>query len=55
MVVFHYPQYEHKPCWSYFSKLNDFHAQLIGQEFEKWKIYEVVYVSVNGKTRTILD
>ena len=50
-----YFQYEHESFWSYFTRVNDLSAHLVDQKFEKWKIFEVVYVDVNGKTRAIFN
>jgi len=55
MSVFHCSQYDHEPFWSYFSRLSDFHAQLVNYMFEKWEICEVVYIGVNEVTSGILN
>jgi len=34
MSVFNFPQFEHEPFWRYFSRINDYRAQLT-QNFEK--------------------
>ena len=47
--VFHFPQFEHQPFWSYLSQLNDYRPQL-NQNFQKWKICEVIAVGLNSKS-----
>ena len=47
MPVFNFSQFEHKHFWSYSSRFNDYHLQL-NQNFEKWKIYEIVVVGLNA-------
>lgn len=46
MPVFHFPQYEHQPFWSYLSRLNDYRVQL-NQNFQTWKICEAIVVGLN--------
>jgi len=54
MPVFNFPQFEHEPCWSYLSTLNDYRAQL-NQSFEKWKICEVIVVGLNALSRGYVE
>ena len=53
MPVFNFPQFEHEPFWSYFSRLNDYRAQL-NRNFEKWEICEVIVVGLNAEFRGIV-
>ena len=48
MPVFNFPQFEHEPFWSYFSRLNDYRAQL-NRNFEKWEICEVIILGLNSE------
>ena len=54
MSVFHFPQNEHELFWSYFSRFNDYRAQL-NHNFEKWKICEVIAVGLNVESRCYVD
>ena len=47
MPVFNFPRFEHEPFWSYLLRLNDYRVQL-HQNFQKWKICEVIAVSLNS-------
>ena len=50
MPVFNFPQFEHEPLWNYQSRLNAYRAQL-NHNFEKWKICEVIVMSLNSEFR----
>ena len=50
MPVFSFPQYEHEPFWSYFSRLNDYRVQL-NRNFEKWEICEVIVLGLSSEFR----
>ena len=54
MPVFNFPQYEHESFGSYFSRLNDCCAQL-SQNFQKWKIYEVIVVGLNSESQGYVE
>jgi len=54
MSVFNFPQFKHQPLWRYFSGFNDYHAYLT-QNFEKWKICEVICVGLSLNLGVMLN
>ena len=54
MPVFNFPQFEHELFQSYFSRLNDYRAQL-HQTFTKEKIYEVIFMGLNDEFRGCVE
>ena len=50
MAIFHLPQFEHEPFWQYLSRLNDYRAQYVLFEYEKWEICDVVLEGITHKT-----
>ena len=54
MPVFNFPQFKPEPFWNYFSRLNDYRAQL-NHNFEKWKICEVILKGLNIESRNYID
>ena len=54
MPVFNFPQFEREPFWNYFSRLNDYRAQL-NRNFEKWKICEVIAMGLNVESRSYVE
>lgn len=53
MPVFNFPQFECKSFWNYFSRLNDYRAQL-NRNFEKWEICEVILEGLNIESRSYI-
>jgi len=54
MSVFNFPQYEHEPFLNYFSRLNDYRAQL-NHNFQKWEIWEVIIDGLNIESRSYIE
>lgn len=50
MASFQFPQFEHEIFWKYFSRFNDFCAQL-NFSFEKWELCQVIYEGLNTEFR----
>ena len=55
MPVFNFPQYEHEPFWSCLSRLNDYRAHQLNQKLQKWKICEIIAVSLNSESRGYVE
>jgi len=55
MTIFHLPQFKHEPFWQYLSLLNDYRAQYVLFEYEKWEICDVVLKGITHETRAILE
>ena len=55
MTIFHLPQFEHEPFWQYLSRLNDFRAQYVLFDYEKWEICDVVLEGITHETRATLE
>ena len=55
MAIFHLPQFEHEPFWHYLSKLNDYRAQYVLFEYEKWEICDAMLEGITPKTRAIIE
>jgi len=53
MLVFHFPQFEHKPFWSYLSRLNNYRAQL-NHHFRKKKCEDIV-LGLNSASRSYVE
>jgi len=54
MPVFHFPQYEHEPFWSYLSRLNEYRVHL-NHNFQKWEICEVIIEGLNIESRSYIE
>ena len=54
MVIFHLPQFKHKPFLQYLSRRNDYRGQYAHFLYEKWKICDVVVERITYETQDTL-
>ena len=55
MDISQLPQFRHEPFWQYLSQLNEYHAQYVLLEYEKWEICDVVLEGITHETRATLE